>query len=181
MRKKNGATRQNWSLSSSMVPPQDRGRVDPRGTGPAGRRMGRMARIGYTPGVFDMFHIGHLNLIRRARERCDYLIVGVATDELSIRQKGKRPLVPFLERVEIVQSIRYVDQVVPYDTPDRLDAWARLKFDIFFKGDDWKDLPSSKELEKKFSEIGVEAVYLPYTQHRSSTLLRTRVAIQQGE
>lgn len=166
---------------TQVVPSQDRGFPSRRSFGSPVGRMGGMARIGYTPGVFDMFHMGHLNLLRRARESCDYLIVGVATDDLSLRQKGKLPLVPFLERVEIVQSMRYVDQVVPYDNPDRLDAWSKLKFDIFFKGDDWKDLPTSKAVEAKFAEIGVTPVYLPYTPHLSSTLLRSRVVFEQGE
>jgi glycerol-3-phosphate cytidylyltransferase len=137
-------------------------------------------RIGYTTGVFDLFHIGHLNILRRAREDCDYLIVGVATDNLSLTQKGKIPVIPFLERVEVVDQIRYVDQVVPYDDIDKMSAWRQLGFDVFYKGDDWKGLPASVAQEKQLAEIGVETIYFPYTRGHSSTVLRQRIMTERG-
>ena len=133
------------------------------------------SRIGYTTGVYDMFHVGHLNLLRRAKERCDYLIVGVTTDELSLSRKGKLPIVPYLERTEIVQNVRYVDEVVPQAHMDKLEAWNNLRFDVMFVGDDWKGTPAWNALEEQFATVGVEIVYFPYTDHTSSTQLRRRV------
>ncbi|HEY9412864.1 MAG TPA: adenylyltransferase/cytidyltransferase family protein [Jiangellaceae bacterium] len=92
--------------------------------------------VGYTTGVFDMFHIGHLNILRNARSACDYLIVGVTTDELAVRRKGRAPIVPLFERMEIVQNVRFVDDVVPQATMDKMQAWRNLKFDVMFVGDD---------------------------------------------
>ena len=131
-----------------------------------------MKKIGYTTGVFDLFHVGHLNVLRRSKMKCDYLIVGVTTDELSKSRKNKYPVVPFLERVEIVQSIKFVDQVVPQTHMDKLKAWEELKFHVMFVGDDWKGTPKWIELEKQFAQKGVEIVYFPYTKHVSSTKLR---------
>jgi glycerol-3-phosphate cytidylyltransferase len=133
------------------------------------------SRIGYTTGVYDMFHVGHLNLLRRAREQCDYLIVGVTTDELSQSRKGKLPVVPFLERMEIVQNVRYVDEAVPQAHMDKLEAWNNLRFDLMFVGDDWKGTPAWNALEEQFGAVGVEIVYFPYTGHTSSTQLRRQV------
>ena len=132
-----------------------------------------MKKVGYTTGVYDLFHIGHLNILRKAKMHCDYLIVGVTTDELSITRKNKVPVVPYSERVEIVKSIMYVDQVVPQTHMDKLKAWEELQFDIMFVGDDWKGTEKWIELEKQFSQKGVEIVYFPYTEHTSSTKLRT--------
>src|SRR6056297_570332 len=97
-----------------------------------------MVRIGYTTGVFDLFHIGHLNILRNAKLECDYLIVGVTTDELSMNEKKKKPIIPLVERMEIVQAIKYVDNVVPQTTYDKMEAWRNLGFNIMFVGDDWK-------------------------------------------
>jgi glycerol-3-phosphate cytidylyltransferase len=132
-----------------------------------------MVRIGYTTGVFDLFHIGHLNILRNARLECDYLIVGVTTDELSQNEKGKKPVIPFAERMAIVESIKYVDMVVPQTTYDKFEAWNNLKFNIMFVGDDWKGSEKWKDLEQKFGERGVKISYFPYTRHTSSTKLRT--------
>lgn len=132
-------------------------------------------RVGYTTGVFDMFHAGHLNILRKAREHCDHLIVGVAGDELSVERKGKLPVVPFVERMAIVQHVRYVDTVVPYVNTDRMQAWRDLKFDVFFKGDDWRGTAAGDDLERAFKEVGVDVVYFPYTPNLSSTLLRQRI------
>lgn len=129
-------------------------------------------KIGYTTGVFDMFHIGHLNILRRAKERCDYLIVGVSTDELCLSYKHKKTIVPFEERKQIVEAIRYVDKVIPQINRDKYQAWKDLHFDVMFVGDDWKDSPLFSELEHRLSKVGVNIEYFPYTQGISSTLLR---------
>ena len=128
-------------------------------------------KIGYATGVFDLFHIGHLNIIKRAKEQCEYLIVGVTTDEEAIRVKNKKAIIPFEERLEIVQSIRYVDEAVPEDNTDKLDAWKKYHYNVIFKGDDWKDTPKWKNYEKEFTKLEVEVVYFPYTEGTSSTLL----------
>lgn len=120
-------------------------------------------KIGYTTGVFDLFHIGHLNIIKRAKEQCDYLIVGVSTDELVQEYKHKRPVISFENRSEIVASLRYVDKVVAQTSLDKSIAWEELKFDAVFHGDDWKNTSVYNEMEKKLSALGVEMVYLPHT------------------
>lgn len=130
-------------------------------------------KIGYTTGVYDMFHIGHLNVIRRAKEQCDYLIVGVSTDELVQREKNKTPVIPFAERAEIVSAIKYVDQVVPQVDKNKFGAWEKHHFDVMFVGDDWKGTEVWKGYEKQFAEVGVEIVYLPHTDGISSTQLTT--------
>lgn len=128
--------------------------------------------IGYTTGVFDLFHIGHLNILRRAKEQCDYLIVGVSTDELVEQYKHKRPVICFEERCEIVKAIRYVDEVVPQMDRDKFAAWERLHFNRMFVGDDWKGSALFTELEARFEPFGVEIVYFPYTKETSSTFLK---------
>ena len=130
--------------------------------------------IGYTTGVFDMFHIGHLNILRRAKEQCDYLIVGVSTDELCRSYKHKDPVIPFEERKAIVEAIRYVDEVVPQYNRNKFEAWQMLHFDRMFVGDDWKGTPLFNELEQLLSGVGVEIIYFPYTKGRSSSDLRDK-------
>lgn len=132
----------------------------------------RPLTIGYTTGVYDMFHIGHLRVLERARSQCDRLIVGVTTDELSVGAKGKVPIIPFSERVDIVSSLRCVDRVVAQDSMDKWAAWEKWHFDKMFVGDDWKGTDKWNALEKQFSTVGVEIVYFPYTSDTSSTLLR---------
>ncbi len=127
--------------------------------------------IGYTTGVFDMFHIGHLNILRRAKEQCDYLIVGVSTDELVRHDKGKTPVIPFEERTAIVSAIKYVDEVVPQQDKNKVGAWEKDHFNKMFVGSDWKDTPQWLEFEKQFAPLGVEIVYLPHTDGISSTKL----------
>ncbi len=127
--------------------------------------------IGYTAGVYDMFHIGHLNVIRRAKEQCDYLIVGVSTDELVQKEKNKTPVIPFEERVQIVSAIRYVDKVVPQMDKNKLAAWQRYRFDKMFVGSDWEGTPQWKRFEEQFAPLGVKIVYLPHTDGISSTQL----------
>ncbi len=131
-----------------------------------------MKKIGYTTGVFDLFHIGHLNLLRRAKLECDYLIVGVTTDELVYKRKNKTPIIPFQERLEIVENIKFVDEVLPQTSMNKMEAWENIKFDKMFVGDDWKGTPEWIRIESDFKEVGVEIVYFPYTRHTSSTLLR---------
>jgi glycerol-3-phosphate cytidylyltransferase len=126
---------------------------------------------GYTTGVFDLFHVGHLNILRRAKEQCDYLIVGVSTDEVVQDYKKKTPVIPFEERIRIVEAIKYVDEVVPQASMDKFAAWENLQFDAIFHGDDWKGSKMYEEIEKKFQAVGVEMVYFPYTKGTSSTIL----------
>lgn len=131
--------------------------------------------IGYTTGVFDMFHIGHLNILKRAKEQCDYLIVGVSTDELCKSYKKKEPIIPYEERKAIIEAIKYVDEVVPQTDRNKFAAWQRIGFDIMFVGDDWKNSPLFIELEKKFKDVGVKIVFFPYTKTTSSTILREKL------
>jgi len=126
--------------------------------------------VGYTTGVYDLFHIGHLKLLQRAKSLCDYLIVGVSTDEL-VRYKHKSPVIPFEERITIVESIKYVDLVVPQEDMNKFEAWKKLKFDVMFVGDDWYNTDKWKEFEKQFDEVGVRIVYFPYSKGTSSTLI----------
>ena len=122
-----------------------------------------------------MFHIGHLNLINNARRQCDYLIVGVNSDELVKSYKNKVAVVPFEERAEIISSIKGVDEVLRIDTLDKLDAWNRRRYDLLFIGSDWKGNDRWSETEKIMGEHGVRVIYLPYTQGTTSTLLREKL------
>ena len=119
--------------------------------------------IGYTTGVYDLFHIGHLNLIKRAKELCDYLIVGVSTDELVMKEKSKSPVIPYEERVAIIESLRYVDEVVPQLDKNKLAAWERFHFDMMFVGSDWKGTTQWNGYEEQFEPLGVDIIYLPYS------------------
>ncbi|MGN9056321.1 adenylyltransferase/cytidyltransferase family protein [Bariatricus sp. HCP28S3_A7] len=127
--------------------------------------------IGYTTGVYDMFHIGHLNILKRAKMQCDYLIVGVSTDELVQREKKKKPVIDFQERMEIVRAIKYVDMVVPQVDKDKFAAWKKYKFQKMFVGSDWQGTPQWKQFEQELAPFGVEIVYLPHTDGISSTKL----------
>ena len=122
-----------------------------------------------------MFHVGHLNILRRAKEQCDYLIVGVTTDELCLSYKHKAPIVPYEERRAIIEAIRYVDEVVPQIDRDKFGAWERLHFNRMFVGDDWKGSELFSTVEKRFTEVGVDIVYFPYTKGTSSTILREKI------
>ena len=135
--------------------------------------------VGYVPGVFDMFHIGHLNIIRRSAERCDWLVAGVVVDDVVVLMKGHPPIVPLAERIEIVASNRCVDEVLEDRSADKREAWKRRPFDVIFKGADWEDTLKGRRLEEEMGSIGVRVEYLPYTAHTSSSLLRetlTRLA-----
>ncbi len=127
--------------------------------------------IGYTTGVFDLFHVGHLNMLRNARAMCDRLIVGVTTDELIMEYKQKKAVIPFHERCEIVRNIECVDVVIAQETMDKFEAWEKLRFDIVFVGDDWFKTPRWESIEKQFIQVEVRIVYFPYTKGTSSTLI----------
>ncbi len=129
-------------------------------------------RTVYVPGIFDMFHVGHLNILRQASHVADRVIAGVVSDDMCVRAKGKLPVVPLRERLEIVSHITYVDHAVEEDVPEKTEMWRRLKFDVIVKGDDWRGTPKGDKLERDFATLGVEVVYLPYTVHTSSTKLR---------
>jgi glycerol-3-phosphate cytidylyltransferase len=131
--------------------------------------------IGYITGVFDLFHIGHLAILRRAKEECDYLIVGVNTDDLVRSYKNKSPVIPFEERISIVESIKYVDKVVVQENRDKVAAWRKYHFDIMFCGGDWRGNSLYEEAEKALRENNVRVVYLPYTKGVSSTLRRRQL------
>ncbi|SHK32843.1 glycerol-3-phosphate cytidylyltransferase [Anaerobranca californiensis DSM 14826] len=128
-------------------------------------------KIGYTTGVFDLFHIGHLNILKRAKEQCEYLIVGVTVDEL-VSYKNKQAIIPFEERIAIVESIKYVDKAVPQVNMNKMEAWEKYKFNVMFVGSDWKGTDKWNEYERQFAKVGVDIVYFPYTQGTSSTKLR---------
>lgn len=130
--------------------------------------------IGYTTGVFDMFHIGHLNILKRAKEQCDYLIVGVSTDENVLTYKNKLPVIPYEDRAAIVEAIKYVDKVVPQNSMDKFEAWEILHFNKLFHGNDWKGSNMYNEVEEKLKQVGVEVVYFEYTKGISSSILRKK-------
>jgi len=129
-------------------------------------------KIGYAAGAFDLFHIGHLNLLRHAKTECDYLIAGVVSDEMLELTKGVTPVIPLAERLEIVSHISYVDEARAEVVPDKLETWRAVGFNVFFKGDDWRGTEKGMKLEREFAAVGVEVVYFPYTVHTSSTQLR---------
>ena len=136
------------------------------------KRGDEKSMVGYTSGVYDLFHVGHLNLLKNARGLCDKLIVGVTSDEL-VSYKNKKAVIPHSERMEIVRNIKFVDAVVPQNDMDKIKMWERLKFDIMFVGDDWFDTPKWKELDSKFKSLGVKIIYFPYTKGVSSTLINS--------
>lgn len=128
--------------------------------------------VGYAPGAYDLFHVGHLRLLSRARRECDFLVAGVVSDEMCRRSKGAVPVIPLMERLEIVANIGLVDAVHVERVPDKLLSWEQVRFDRLFKGDDWRDTPKGRQLELSMASVGVEVVYFPYTEQTSSTLLR---------
>lgn len=131
--------------------------------------------IGYTTGVYDMFHVGHLNILRHAKEQCDFLIVGVSTDELVEKEKHKHPVIPFEDRMAIVGAIRYVDQVVPQVDKNKFGAWEKLHFNKMFVGSDWQGTPQWQLFENQFKPVGVKIIYLPHTEGISSSMLREKI------
>ena len=127
---------------------------------------------GYTAGVYDMFHIGHLNILKNSKDWCNELIVGVSTDEVVEKNKNKKPIIPFEDRIKIVQSIKYVDKVVIAKDRDKIKAFKKYKFDYLIMGDDWKNTDFYNDIEKKMKVLGVKVVYFPYTKNISSSKLR---------
>ena len=128
-------------------------------------------KIGYTTGVFDMFHIGHLNILKNAKEQCEYLIVGVSTDEVVQSYKHKNPIIPFKERIAIVSELKCVDEVRPQVSMNKMDAWKEIHFNVLFHGSDWKGSEMYNKMIEEFSSVGVDVVFLPHTDGVSSTLL----------
>ena len=128
-------------------------------------------KIGYTTGVYDMFHIGHLNILKRAKEQCDYLIVGVSTDDVVKSYKNKTPSIPFEERIAIVQELKCVDKAVPQNNMNKMEAWEKLHFNALFHGSDWKGSDMYNKMIDEFAQLGVDVVFLPHTEGVSSTLL----------
>lgn len=131
--------------------------------------------VGFTQGTFDMFHVGHLNLLRNAKKECDYLIVGVNSDELVKNYKNKEVIIPLEERMQIVEAIRYVDEVIRIDSLDKMVSWKEKKYNRIFIGDDWKGSERWKKTEEEMAEVGVSVCYLPYTQETCSTVLREKL------
>jgi glycerol-3-phosphate cytidylyltransferase len=139
-----------------------------------------MTLIGYAPGAYDLFHIGHLNILRHAAQHCDRLIAGVVSDEMLLQTKGRLPVVPLAERMEIVRNLRFVDGVHAEVVPDKIDTWREVRFDVIFKGDDWRGTAKGDRLERDFAAVGVEVRYFPYTMHTSSTALRRALDLLGG-
>lgn len=131
--------------------------------------------IGFTAGTFDMFHIGHLNLLKNAYSRCDYLIVGVNSDKLVEEYKGKKAIIPLEERMEIVRALRFVDEVMQIDSLDKKISWKQKHYDLLFIGDDWKGNPRWESTVKEMNDVGVKTIFLPHTEGTNSTLLREKL------
>lgn len=131
--------------------------------------------VGFTAGTFDMFHIGHLNLIKNAKARCDYLIVGVNSDELVQEYKGKNVIVPLEERIEIIRALKYVDEVMRIDSLDKKLSWNQKHYNLLFIGDDWKGNPRWENTKKEMEQFGVQTIFLPHTEGTNSTLLREKL------
>lgn len=131
--------------------------------------------VGYTTGVFDLFHIGHLNILKRAKEQCNTLIVGVSTDELVLEYKHKTPVIPFENRLAIVEAIKYVDKVVPQVSMNKFEAWEKLGYNAIFHGDDWKGTKLYSDIEEKLNQVGVDVVFLPHTDGISSSIISKKV------
>ena len=132
-------------------------------------------KIGYTTGVFDMFHIGHLNILRRAKEKCEYLIVGVSTDEVVESYKNKTPIIPYEQRAAIVEAIKYVDEVVPQTSMNKTEFLKNRHFDVMFHGDEWKGTELYNRYEEEFAQLGARIEYLTHTDGISSSILRDKV------
>ncbi|MFH1294586.1 MAG: adenylyltransferase/cytidyltransferase family protein [Candidatus Aenigmatarchaeota archaeon] len=129
--------------------------------------------VGYTAGVFDLLHIGHINILRNAKGSCDFLIVGVTTDELALSEKGVKPEISFEDRIATIQALKFCDAAIPQDTYDKFELWKKLRFDVMFVGDDWYG--KWQKWEEKFKEVGVKIVYFPHTPRITSTQRRERL------
>lgn len=133
--------------------------------------------IGYTAGVYDLFHMGHLNLLKNAKGMCDKLVVGVTVDEL-VKYKGKEAFIPFTERAEIVRACKYVDSVVPQEDMDKITMCKKLGATYLFVGDDWFGTDKWKAYEEAAAQANIKIIYFPYTKSVSSTKIRE--ALKQG-
>lgn len=129
-------------------------------------------KIGYTTGVFDLFHIGHLNIIRKAKDYCEHLIVGVSSDELVENYKKIKPIIPFEERVKIVGAIKYVDQIVVQDNFNKITAWEKYKFNVHFHGNDWENTDAYNNILEELKKRGVDNIFFPYTKGTSTTNIK---------
>ena len=143
--------------------------------------MEKKIKIGLTCGVYDLFHIGHLNLLERCKEKCDYLIVGICGDDYVREIKNKEPIIPEEDRFRIIQALKCVDKVEMVsieETVDKVAAWNRFHFDVLFAGDDWKGSERFKETDRAFKEnnLDIEVVFFPYTQSVSTTMLREKLS-----
>ena len=136
---------------------------------------GKKYEIGYTTGVFDMFHVGHLNILKRAKEQCDFLIVGVSTDEVVESYKNKSTIIPFQDRCAIVEAIKYVDKVVPQASMDKMEAYKKYHFNALFHGSDWKNSDMYNKIAAEMASVGVDVVFLPHTEGVSSTIIREKM------
>lgn len=131
--------------------------------------------IGYTTGAFDLFHVGHLNILKKSKNMCDLLIVGVTTDEFILNYKKKKPVIPFEQRVQILESIKYVDQVVPQENHNKFSQWKKHKFNIMFVGNDWEGTQKWNKIESEMSRVGVKVIYFNRTEGVSSSDIRANV------
>ncbi len=132
-------------------------------------------KIGYTTGTFDLFHVGHLNLLEKAKENCEILIVGVSTDELVKDYKGELPVIPFEDRIRIVGALKCVDKVIAQKTLNKLDVLPDIQYDVLFHGDDWKNTKMYNEIEEKLREQKVSCIYFPYTKSISTKSIKERI------
>ena len=137
--------------------------------------MKKIYNKGYTTGVFDLFHIGHLNILKKSKELCNHLVVGVTTDEL-VSYKNTEAFISFEERIQIVDGIKYVDEVCAQENMNKMEAWEKIKFDVIFVGSDWKNTEKWNQIEREFNGIGVEVVYFDYTITSSSTKIRKKIS-----
>lgn len=168
-----------WAVQShdeqTSIPGHVGQRAAQQEPGPAQERV-RSPVVGYVPGAWDMFHIGHLNILKRARDHCDRLVVGVVTDEALVAVKARPPMVGLEDRMAVVRALDLVDEVTVDFSADKRDVWSRVGFDVLFKGDDWRGTPKGDRLEADMSSVGVRVCYFPYTAHTSSTRLRSLLA-----
>lgn len=132
-------------------------------------------KIGYTQGTYDMFHIGHLNLLNHAKEYCDYLIVGINSDMLVTEYKHKVPIINEFARYEIIKNIKAVDNAFLVNTLDKAEILKNVKFDAILIGDDWRGNQRWIETERELSRYDIDVVYLPHTEGISTTLIRTMI------
>ena len=132
-------------------------------------------KIGYTQGTYDLFHMGHLNLIKHAKEQCDYLIVGINSDNLVKQYKNKKANIPENDRAKIVEALKYVKKVIIVDTLDKKNILNLIHFDVIFIGDDWKGNERWKNTEEELGKVGVPVIYLPHTNGISTSRIIQKI------